>query len=131
MTIEMSRSESNTFDVSILIVDDDKDIRSNVADILVDLGYDACTAGDGPQAMALVQQRGFDVALLDFRMPGMDGLTLYRKICQLRPGMAGLLITAYAADELTDEALQAGIRQVVRKPFDVPEILKTIAALAG
>src|SRR5207244_3512201 len=68
-----------THPASILVVDDDEDTRRNLSDILTDLGYHAETAHDGPSALELVRRRPFDVALLDLKMPGMDGLTLYRE----------------------------------------------------
>ena len=71
---------------SILVVDDDEDICSNLADILTDLGYRVDVAHDGVRRLELVRQRPYDVALLDLKMPGMDGLTLYREIKKLRPG---------------------------------------------
>src|SRR5512147_828002 len=75
---------------TLLLVDDDVDICANLADILGDLGgYRVDVAHDGPTALELVRQRPFDVALLDLKMPGMDGLTLYRELKKLRAGHGG------------------------------------------
>src|SRR5262249_12488518 len=68
----------------VRVVDDDVAPCRNLSDILADLGYQVDTAHDGPQALELVRRRPYDVALLDLRMPGMDGLTLYREMRQLR-----------------------------------------------
>ncbi len=114
---------------SVLIVDDDEDIRTNVSDILCDLGYQTSTAADGPTALELVRQYRFDIALLDMKMPGMDGLTLYRNIRSLQPNTAAFLVTAFAGDGVAEDALRAGIRQVVRKPVDFPEILRSIGSV--
>ena len=84
---------------SILVVDDEPDIRENLCDILTDLGYVVDTAGDGPSALHLVREKHYDVALLDLRMPGMDGLELYRRIKKIRAGTVAMIVTAYAADE--------------------------------
>ena len=65
---------------SILIVDDERDACLNLADIFTDLGYRVDIAHDGWSALELLQKRPYDVALLDLKMPGMDGLTLYRRI---------------------------------------------------
>ena len=67
----------------ILIVDDEVDTCANLCDILTDLGYQVDTAYDGFAALELVKKNAYDVALLDLRMPGMDGLELYRKIRQI------------------------------------------------
>ena len=111
---------------SILIVDDDVDACSNLADILGDLGYEVVTANDGPSALNKLRQKPFDVALLDLRMPGMDGLTLYREIRKLRAGTVALIVTAYATTETTAEALAAGAWQVLPKPVDFKQLLPLV-----
>src|SRR5450755_2500750 len=61
-------------DASILVVDDEEDTCRNLSDILTDLGYHVDTAHDGPAALEMVRHKRYDVALLDLKMPGMDGL---------------------------------------------------------
>ncbi len=92
----------------ILVVDDDRDICLNLTDILTDLGYRADYALDGPSALELVRQRPYDVALLDLKMPGMDGLTLFREIKNQRAGIVSLLVTAYAGPAITEEGFPPG-----------------------
>jgi CheY-like chemotaxis protein len=70
----------NARKTSVLVVDDDLDTCRNLQDILTDMDYEVETAQDGPAALELVRRRPFDVALLDLKMPGMDGLELYRQI---------------------------------------------------
>ena len=65
----------------------------------------------------------YDVALLDLKMPGMDGLTLYREIKKLRAGTVAIMVTAYASSATAEEALAAGAWQVVAKPVDFPMLL--------
>jgi two-component system, NtrC family, response regulator HydG len=78
---------------SILVVDDEVDTCRNLSDILTDLGYRVDVAHDGFTALAMVRQKPYDVALLDLKMPGMDGLTLYREIKKgnRSPGFLGIL----------------------------------------
>src|SRR4051794_30554462 len=90
---------------SILIVDDDLDTCSNLSDILTDLGYRVATAHDGPAALELVRHQHYDVALLDLKMPGMDGLTLYRAMRRLRADTVAIIVTAYAGSGTVEEAL--------------------------
>ena len=96
------------------------DTCRNLSDILTDLGYRVDCAHDGPTALELVRRRPYDVALLDLRMPGMDGLTLYREIKKLRAGTVAILVTAYASGATSEEALAAGAWQVLPKPVDLP-----------
>src|SRR6476646_7233102 len=98
---------------SILVVDDEVDTCRNLSDILADLGYTVDIAHDGPSALELVKHKSYDVALLDFKMPGMDGLTLYREIKKLRADTVAIVVTAYAAGEMKTEALAAGAWQVL------------------
>lgn len=108
---------------SVLVVDDDPDTCQNLADILQDCGYEVDTALNGEAALELVRRNPYDVALLDLKMPGMDGLTLYREIRKLRAGTVAMIVTGYASSGTAQEALQAGAWQVLSKPVDFPQLL--------
>ncbi|APW60502.1 response regulator [Paludisphaera borealis] len=111
---------------SILIVDDDEDICENMADIFTDLGFDIDVAHEGRTALELVRGRPYDVVLLDLKMPGMDGLSLYREIKKVQAGTVAFLLTAYAGGSTAGEALAAGASQVLAKPVDLPLLLRLI-----
>jgi two-component system, NtrC family, response regulator HydG len=111
----------------ILVVDDDPDICENLKDILSDIGYHVETALDGPSALELLNGKPFDVVLLDFRMPGMNGVTLYRKIKEQRAGTVALLLTAFAGPVTTRDALSAGAWKVLAKPVDFSSLLHLVA----
>ena len=115
----------------ILVVDDDVDACRNLADILEDVGYEVDTAENGLFALELIQEKPYDVALLDLKMPGMDGLTLYREIRKLRADTVAMIITAYANEETAKEALQAGAWQVMSKPVNVSQLLPLVDEAAG
>jgi CheY-like chemotaxis protein len=108
---------------SVLVVDDEVDTCRNLSDILTDLGYHVDVAHDGPAALTLVRQNAYDVALLDLKMPGMDGLELYREVKKLRADTVAIIVTAYATSAVADAALTAGAWQVVPKPADLPRLL--------
>jgi len=108
---------------SVLVVDDDADICRNLSDILIDLGYRVDTATGGLPALELVRQKPYDVALLDLKMPDMDGLTLYREIKKLQSGTVAIVVSAYATAAITEEALTAGAWQVLPKPVDLDRLL--------
>lgn len=109
---------------SILVVDDDVDTTRNLSDILTDLGYRVATANDGLSALDWLRHHSCDLALLDLKMPGMDGLTLYREIKKLRAGTVGIIVTAYAGGSTKEEALAAGACEVLPKPIDFPHLMK-------
>jgi CheY-like chemotaxis protein len=116
---------------SILVVDDDVDTCRNLADILGDLGYDVDTAHDGPTALERVRARRYDVALLDLKMPGMDGVAVYRAIKRLRSDTVAIIVTAYASSETAQQALTAGAWQILPKPVDFPKLLKLVDEAVG
>jgi len=117
----------------ILIVDDDEDILANLSDILSDLGYQTDTANCGEDAIGKVEhlcpdQEGchYDLCLLDFKMPGIDGVELYEKIRKLHPKLRAIMITAYAGDDGVQRAVEAGTWKVLRKPVDIELLLSMI-----
>jgi two-component system, NtrC family, response regulator HydG len=116
---------------SILVVDDEVDTCRNLSDILMDLGHGVDIAHDGPSALELVKRKAYDVALLDFKMPGMNGLTLYREIKKLRSDTVAIVVTAYAAGDTRTEALAAGAWQVLAKPVDFGKLLGFVDEALG
>jgi CheY-like chemotaxis protein len=120
-----------TLSPSILVVDDEVDTCRNLSDILTDLGYQVDIAHDGLSALELVRQKAYDIALLDLKMPGMDGLELYRRIKNLQSGTVAMVVTAYATSDTAEEALTAGAWQVLPKPVDFPKLLALVGEALG
>jgi two-component system response regulator HydG len=115
----------------ILVVDDDADICRNLSDILTDLDFHVDWAQNGQAALDLVSGQSYDIALLDLKMPGMDGLALYREIKKRRAGTVSLLVTAYATPATAEEALAAGAWKVVPKPVDFGKLLHMVDEVLG
>jgi CheY-like chemotaxis protein len=116
---------------TILVVDDDPDTCRNLADILGDLGYRVDTAPDGPSALEKVRRAPYEIALLDFKMPGMNGLELYREIKRLRPETVAIIVSAYTDPSTRDAAIGAGVWQVMPKPVDFPALLGLVDQAVG
>lgn len=116
----------NTMQPSILVVDDEQDTCSNLQDILTDLGYYVDVAYDGPSALQRLELRPYDVALLDLKMPGMDGIELYRRIKQMRADTVAIIVTAYASTETADSAKEAGALEILPKPVEFPRLLTLV-----
>ncbi len=111
---------------TILVVDDEVDTCRNLSDILTDLGYQVDTALDGYAALELARKKPHDIALLDLKMPGMDGLTLYNELRKLRSSTVAIVVTAYANKATAEEALTAGVWQVLAKPVDLERLLRLV-----
>jgi DNA-binding response OmpR family regulator len=110
----------------ILIADDDADIRANFSDILSDRGYVVDVAPDGHAALARIKERQYDVAILDFKMPGMDGATLYTSVKKMYPELVAIMVTAYAGSDGAQRALDAGVAHVLRKPVEMSQLLERV-----
>ncbi len=111
---------------TILVVDDDIDTCRNMADLFDDRGYRVDAVERGDVALEHARRRAYDVGLLDLRMPGMDGLTLCRRLKQLRPRIVNLIVTGYHSDGLDEDAREAGAQQIVHKPIDFALLLALI-----
>jgi two-component system, NtrC family, response regulator AlgB len=106
----------------LLIVDDEKNIRANLASFFRSLGHVAETAENGRQARALIETAPFDLVLTDFRMAEMNGLELLAEIKKRRPETLVILMTAYATVENAVAAMKAGAFDYVTKPFSLEQI---------
>jgi DNA-binding NtrC family response regulator len=106
---------------TILVVDDEQLIRWSVAERLRAEGYEVLEAENGQRAMELAQG-GIDLALLDYKLPDSDGVTLLKYIKQLDPDTLVILLTAYAHVDTAVHAMKLGAYHFANKPFDLDEL---------
>lgn len=111
---------------NVLLVDDNRELAENLAEILETEGFEAVVCDDPRQALQLAEQASFDVAILDVRMPVMDGVTLYEKLQPLQPGTTYVLMTAFTADQRIEDALAAGVRTILPKPVPLDALLEQL-----
>ena len=112
--------------LKILVVDDNEEFCQNVVDILEMKGYEAVAAYDGFKALELVKRDGFDLVLMDIKMPVMDGVAAFRKIKEIAPDTQVIMVTAFAVEELIRDALREGAFGVLSKPLDFDELFSII-----
>lgn len=107
---------------TVLIVDDEKTLARSIKLFLLELGYDAEVAGDGDTALGLLEKLHPDLIFLDFRLPGVTGLELLKKIRQYDPYIAVVMMTAYGTIEGAVEAMKLGALDYLKKPIDLDEL---------
>ncbi|MBU0479418.1 response regulator [bacterium] len=113
----------------ILIVDDDQRMARTLKDILTVKGHEAVVAHSGHEALEKMAETHFDCLLSDIKMPGINGVELFRAVRKTRPDLPVVLMTAYAHDELIKDGLEEGILAVLAKPLDINALLGFFAAL--
>ncbi len=112
--------------LEILVVDDEPTVRECVARGMVEAGHGVTVAEDGEEAMAYIVARVFDVAILDIRLPKVDGLSLFHRLHRDSPSTFVILMTAFAQVRDAVEALRAGAHDYVTKPFDPAELAQRV-----
>ena len=113
----------------VVIAEDEAIIRLDLKEILTSAGYDVVgESGRGDEAVELVAQHRPDLAILDIKMPGMDGLRAAREITS-QYQVAVMLLTAFSQRDLIEEARDAGVAAYLVKPFQARELLPAVAGV--
>jgi len=107
---------------NILIVDDEFSVRDSLSSWFKKDGYNVKAADSASQALRVLDEQSFDVALLDIKMPGMDGMELHDRIRRIDPKLAVIMITAFASVDTAVRALKQGAFDYVTKPIDPDEL---------
>lgn len=115
----------------VLVVDDEKNRREIYTLILGDDGYEVTTAQSGEQALRFAGENSFDLVLTDYKMAGMDGLTLLNELLKLDPSIIVVMMTAHGSVESVKEALRGGAFDYLEKPIDRDQLLKVVQNALG
>ena len=113
----------------LLVVDDDPAVRSAIVRPLEEAGHVVDAVSDGPTALAAIGQRSFDLVLVDFAMPGMDGAEVIRRARALRPDTEFLIVSGYSDSDAI--ATAAPGTPVLAKPFGNAALLEMVVTLGG
>ena len=121
----------NTLRKHILAVDDDPIMRNLFQALLENYGYTSETAGNGEEAETKLAQAHYDTVLLDYIMPGPNGLTVLHRIQQQYPSLPVVMITGQSDGQVAARALLAGARACLYKPFDCKEFEEVLRSTVG
>ena len=115
--------ENNT---RILIVDDDETIRTTMKAILEEEGYKVDLADSGKEGIQKTNERAYNVALLDIRLPDMEGVQLLKLMKETLPRTRKIMVTGYPSTQNAIEALNKNADAYLIKPVDIEKLLSTI-----
>lgn len=110
----------------ILVVDDDEGIRKVLKTILEDEGFTVDTAENGKEAIKKASEKFYNIAVIDIRLPDMEGIELLSKMRNWVPRTRKIIVTGYPTVQNAIEAVNKGADAYILKPFDVEKVLATI-----
>jgi DNA-binding NtrC family response regulator len=112
--------------IRLLVVDDEEDFRTTLANRLKKRKLVVYDAADGYQALEIVQAHPVDVAVVDVKMPGMDGLETLKKMREVNPVLEVIMLTGHASVESGIEGMKLGAFDYLMKPCDIDELVLKI-----
>ncbi len=104
---------------TILVVDDETQISDLLRDFLTREGYQVLTAANGVEAISLGKENRLDLALLDLKMPGMDGIELFQKLREVKKDIGVIILTGYGTLKTAKQAMRLGAYDYLTKPFEL------------
>ena len=115
--------------LSILVVDDYPFYLDALAEVLDVNGFTVHKAYSGAKALEILQDHPVDILLTDIKMPGMNGVELFRKTKKIRPTITAILMTAYAEDDLIQQGRAEGVEAILDKPLDIEMLLSLFRSI--
>lgn len=109
-----------------MVVDDEPSVRESFKMILKIKDYEVTVFPDGPSAISSLEKDKFDMAFVDYKLPGMDGLEVLKKIKEVDPNIEVCIVTAYATETSHANAITLGALEYLRKPFLMEEIYELV-----
>jgi len=114
--------------IKVLLVDDEVGFTSGLKKVLSGRGFEVKEARDGLMALSMIVSEGFDVVVLDIRMPGMDGTQVFREISRLKVRPRVIVLTGHYSSEEEEDALLKGAYAYLLKPCPIIKLVELIEA---
>ncbi len=112
--------------LKILVIDDDQDFAESLALVLEGRGYQVDVGHTGEEAIRKFRGNDFDIALIDVKLPGKNGVESYMEIRKFKPDARVVMMTGYSVEQLLDKAVENGAWGVLHKPLDMEKLLSMI-----
>jgi len=109
-----------------ILVDDDKDMCHMTSFILKKEGYKVHKVHDGEQAIKKIKARGYNLMILDYKLPDMDGINVFKVVHQAKPSLKVIMISAYGSPSIKSMAKKFGVYRFLDKPFNVKRLVSVI-----
>lgn len=113
----------------ILVVDDEPNIRRTLSAVLRSRGYEVVSASDGNEAVKLARETPYDIAIMDVRMPGLDGIQALQELIALDKNSRVVLMSGHGEDDEKNQALKSGATAFLEKPVSVDSLLELLRQL--
>ena len=110
----------------IFVVDDDRDFGESLAEVFEERGHEVEMAYSGEEAVQRFETEDFDITFMDVRMPGMNGVDSFFALRKMKPDAKVMMMTAHSVEQPLQQAVENGAVGVLRKPFDVDDLLKIL-----
>jgi len=116
-------------ELKLLLIDDDEWIRDSMRLFFESEGCDLVTLETAEEALEMIGKQPFDIIIADFRLPGMNGIELFKRIQSSCPSTLKILITAYMNEKVVSAAKEVGIHDMIEKPFKTETIEVSLSKL--
>jgi two-component system response regulator HydG len=116
-------------DLKTLLIDDDELVCDSLGRVFKAKGCYLMAVETAEKGLQAIEQETFDVIISDYRLPGINGMELFKRISSTHPNTVNLLITAYGDKEIVSKALNTRVHNIIEKPFSPETIMDTLAPL--
>jgi two-component system, NtrC family, response regulator HydG len=110
----------------VFIVDDDRDLAESLSIALEGSGCEVELAYSGEEAIKIFREKDFDIAFIDVKLPGKNGVESFLEIKKIKPGVKVIMMTGYSVEQLLEQALNNGAKGILHKPIDMNKLLEML-----
>ena len=113
-------------EIRVLIVDDNIGLLTTMSLILRHVGYSVMTAKNGHEAIECVKRNNLQIIFMDIKMPGKNGVDVYKELKRIIPKVPVVMMTGYSRDDMVQEGIEAGVHKIIFKPLDMDFVINLI-----